>query len=115
MPIQSANLVKKIAFALCVRGGNTKKRPSTTLSRIPFRHPTQFQLNNLPRRPRTTTENVRSSTEHRSTRYVGSSFPRFAKPPRPRSQLDAIVELIVFAVHDLRRLLASIEMPSNGV
>jgi hypothetical protein len=64
MPIQSANLVKEIAFALCVRGGNTKKRLSTTLSRIPFRHPTQFQLNNLPRQPRTTTENVRSSTEH---------------------------------------------------
>jgi len=95
MPIQSANLVKEIAFALCVRRGNTKKRPSTTLSRIPFRHPTQFQLNNLLRQPRTTTENVRSSTEHRSTRYVGSSFPRFAKPPRPRSQLDAIVELII--------------------
>jgi hypothetical protein len=95
MPIQSANLVKEIAFALCVRKGNTKKRPSTTLSRIPFRHPTQFQLNNLLRQPRTTTENVRSSTEHRSTRYVGSSLPRFAKPPRPRSQLDAIVELIV--------------------
>jgi len=95
MPIESANLVKEIAFALCVRRGNTKKRPSTTLSRIPFRHPTQFQLNNLLRQPRTTTENVRSSTEHRSTRYVGSSFPRFAKPPRPRSQLDAIVELII--------------------
>jgi hypothetical protein len=29
MPIQSANLVKEIAFALCVRGGNTKKRLST--------------------------------------------------------------------------------------
>jgi len=95
MPIESANLAKEIAFALCVRRGNTKKRPSTTLSRIPFRHPTQFQLNNLLRQPRTTTENVRSSTEHRSTRYVGSSFPRFAKPPRPRSQLDAIVELII--------------------
>jgi hypothetical protein len=64
MPIQSANLVKEIAFALCVRGGNTKKRLSTTLSRIPFRHPTQFQLNNLPRQPRMTTENLRSSTEH---------------------------------------------------
>jgi hypothetical protein len=95
MPIESANLLKEIAFALCVRRGNTKKRPSTTLSRIPFRHPTQFQLNNLLRQPRTTTENVRSSTEHRSTRYVGSSFPRFAKRPRPRSQLDAIVELII--------------------
>jgi hypothetical protein len=95
MPIQSANLVKEITSALCVRGGNTKKRPSTTLSRIPFRHPTQFQLNNLLRQPRTTTENVRSSTEHRSTRYVGSSFPRFAKPPRRRSQPDAIVGLIV--------------------
>jgi hypothetical protein len=75
MPTQSANLVKEIPFSLCVRGGNTKKRLSTTLSRIPFRHPTQFQLYNLFRRPRTTTENVRSSTEHRSTRYVGSSFP----------------------------------------
>jgi hypothetical protein len=95
MPIQSANLVKEIAFAPCVRRGNTKKRLSTTLSRIPFRHPTQFQLNKLLRQPRTTTENVRSSTEHRSTRYVGSSFLWFAKLPRPRSQLDAIVELIV--------------------
>jgi hypothetical protein len=64
MPIQSANLVKEIAFALCVHGGNTKKMLSTTLSRIPFRHLTQFQLNNLPRQPRTTTENVRSSTGH---------------------------------------------------
>jgi hypothetical protein len=72
MPIQSANLVKKIAFALCVRGGNTKKRRSMTLSGIPFRHLTQFQLNNLPLQ-RTTTEDGASSTEYRSARYVGSS------------------------------------------
>ena len=63
MPIQSAKLVKKIAFALRARGGNTKKRLSMTLSRIPFRRPTQFQLSNPLRQPRTTTENVRSSTE----------------------------------------------------
>jgi hypothetical protein len=63
MPIQSAKLVKKIAFALRAPGGNTKKRLSMTLSRIPFRRPTQFQLNNPFRQPRTTTENVRSSTE----------------------------------------------------
>ena len=79
MPIQSVNLVKGTAFAVCVRGGNTKKRLSTMPLKIPFRHPTQFQLNNLLRQPQTTTENVRSSTEHWS-RYVGSSFPRFAKP-----------------------------------
>jgi hypothetical protein len=83
MPIQSANLVKKIAFALCVRGGNTKKRLSTTLSRIPFRHPTQFQLNLL-RQPPTTTENVRSSTEHRSAVHSSQQVSRevrFAAEP----------------------------------
>jgi hypothetical protein len=86
MPIQSANLVKEIAFALCVRGGNTKKRLSTTLSRIPFRHPTQFQLNNLPPQPRTTTEKcaVFNGTAVDSLcRFVLPAVRKAASPSKP--------------------------------
>jgi hypothetical protein len=68
--IQNVNRVKEIASQPSARG---KKRRSTTLSGIPFRHLTQFQLNNLLRLQRTTTEDVASSTEYRSARYVGSS------------------------------------------
>jgi hypothetical protein len=68
--IQNVNRVKEIALQPSARG---KKRRSTTLSGIPFRHLTQFQLNNLLRLQRTTTEDVASSTEYRSARYVGSS------------------------------------------
>jgi hypothetical protein len=70
--IQNVNRVKEIASQPSARG-STKKRHSTTLSRTPFRHLTQFQLNNLLRLQRTTTEDVASSTEYRSARYVGSS------------------------------------------
>src|SRR5262249_38093743 len=36
----------EIEFAPSAGGGNIRKRLSTTLSRTPFPHPTQFQLNN---------------------------------------------------------------------
>jgi hypothetical protein len=86
MLIQSANLVKEIAFAMCVRGGNTKKRLSTMLSRIPFRHPTQFQLNKLLRQPRTTTEKcaVFNGTSVDSLcRFVLPAVRKAASPSKP--------------------------------
>jgi hypothetical protein len=86
MPIQSANLVKEIVFAQCVHGGNTKKRPSTTLSRIPFRHPTHFRLNKLLRQPRTTTEKcaVFNGTAVDSLcRFVLPAVRKAASPSKP--------------------------------
>jgi hypothetical protein len=70
--IQNVNRVKEIALQPSARG-STKKRRSTTLLGIPFRHLTHFQLNNLLRLQRTTTEDVAASTEYRSARYVGLS------------------------------------------
>jgi hypothetical protein len=58
--VQNVNRIKEIGLQPSARG---KKRRSTTLSGIPFRHLTQFQLNNLLRLQRTTTEDVVSSTE----------------------------------------------------
>src|ERR1700720_2987138 len=72
MPIPNANFIKVNTITPSDRVG-IRKRRSTTLSGIPFRHLTQFQLNNLLRLQRTTTEDVASSTEYRSARYVGSS------------------------------------------
>src|SRR6516225_10612095 len=45
MPMQNVDLVKETAFSPRWPA-NIKKRHSTTLSRTPFRHLTQFQLNN---------------------------------------------------------------------
>jgi hypothetical protein len=90
-PLISAPGVKEIAFALCVRGGNTKKRRSTTRSGIPFRHLTQFQLNNLLRQQGTTTEDVASSTEYRPARYVGSS----SRDSQNRLALEASLMLLL--------------------
>ena len=53
MSIQNINLIKEIEFAPNARGGNAKKRHSTTLSRTPFLDPSQFQSNNPLRLPRT--------------------------------------------------------------
>jgi hypothetical protein len=44
MPIQNVNHVKKIAFSPSV--GDVKRRHSTTPLKTPFRHLTQFPLNN---------------------------------------------------------------------
>jgi hypothetical protein len=43
--MQNVDLVREIGFSARAPG-NVKKRHSTTLSRTPFRHLTQFQLNN---------------------------------------------------------------------
>jgi hypothetical protein len=43
--MQNVDLVREIGFSPRAPG-NIKKRHSTTLSRAPFRHLTQFQLNN---------------------------------------------------------------------
>ena len=45
MPIQNVNRVKEIVFSP-IRHGDTKRRRSTTPLKTPFRHPTQFPLNN---------------------------------------------------------------------
>ena len=55
MLIQNVNQVKEIALQPSA-GGSTKKRHSTALSRTPFRHLTQFQLNNPLHLPRIPTE-----------------------------------------------------------
>ena len=62
MLIQNVNRIKEIALQPSARG-STKKRRSTMLLGIPFRHLTQFQLNNLLHLQRTTTGDVASSTE----------------------------------------------------
>jgi hypothetical protein len=86
--IQNVNRIKEIALQPSARG---KKRRSTTLSGIPFRHLTQFQLNNLLRLQRTTTEDVASSTEYRSARYVGSS----SRGSQNRLALEASLMLLL--------------------
>jgi hypothetical protein len=45
MPIQNVNRVKEITFSPSARG-NTKRTRSTTPLKTPFRHLTQFPLNN---------------------------------------------------------------------
>jgi hypothetical protein len=45
MPIQNVNRVKEIAFSPSARG-NTKRTRSTMPLKTPFRHLTQFPLNN---------------------------------------------------------------------
>ena len=57
MPIQNVNRAKEIVFSPS-RRGDTKKRRSTTPLKTPFRHLTQFPLNNPLHLLRITTESV---------------------------------------------------------
>src|SRR5580658_5070463 len=62
MPIRNAKLIKAITNAPSARVG-TRKRRSTTRSRTPFRHPTQFQLSSRNRPgPTTTGKGLNSAT-----------------------------------------------------